>query len=207
MIIIINDPCSYIIRKITFTAIAILALTASAFAAGHSGSCICGKITGTRVTWQIEHTDPRLQQAAAAEMDRWNRYANLISYGQGDGVVGPNNGQNEIVFLTAANANSIWGLDLDSDTFGYTPSSPQSAFGSPGFNQCPIPIGTACGNFTESDVIINADFARGWTTDGPPDFDDDHGPALYGATAVHELGHSLGFHHNFISHRPPVSSR
>jgi hypothetical protein len=185
------------IRKFMVAALALATMATAAFAqTGHSGSCLCGKIAGTKAAWQIEG-NAQLQSAAGAEFDRWNKYVNVFTYAQGDGTAGMNNGKNEIVFATLAQAQQGWGLDLDGDTFGIAPSSPQSAFGSPGFNACPVPALTQCGTFTESDVIVNAEFSRGFITQGPPDFDDANGPALYGATAVHELGHTLGFHHNF----------
>ena len=177
--------------------IAILLLTASSlFAAGHGGSCLCGHISGTKATWQLEFSTQAYKDAAQAEFDRWNKYANVFTTTAGNGTFGIN-GQNEIVFATPTQIHNGYGFNANGDLFGVTPSFPEAAFGNPSFDACPVPVGTNCGTFTESDVLINTDFSRGWTTTGPPDFDDNDGPAFFGATAVHELGHSLGFHHNF----------
>lgn len=56
---------------------------------------------------------------------------------------------------------------------------------------------TGGGSFSETDVIMNSTFTRGWTT-SPPNYSDS-GPAFYIATAIHEMGHALGIHHNFDS--------
>lgn len=87
----------------------------------------------------------------------------------------------------------MYGIHIDRITFAITYMTPLSALGD--FDACPKPPEAICGSFAETDVIMNAEFFRGFRPSGPVDFSDT-GPALYGATAVHELGHSLGFHHN-----------
>ncbi len=179
-------------RFLLATLLAVIA-SHSIQAQGHSGSCTCGGFAVTPVMWEIEHTANAGYAAAAVDVfERWNRYASVFTYRSGDGVMAPN-GTNEIGFLDRATTSARYGINLDRNTFAITFMSPLTAAGD--FDACPKPANAKCGTFDETDVIMNADFARGFRPSGPVDYTD-RAPALYGATAGHELGHALGFHHN-----------
>jgi FG-GAP-like repeat/Bacterial pre-peptidase C-terminal domain len=180
---------SRIVLALSFTA---LLMNVQPAVAQHGGQCACGR-PGVPSAFEIDNGAPWLA-AAQAEFSKWNNYANVFSWVAGD-MVGGRNGKNEIIFFTSQQAHDIYGFNIDANTFGITYINPDSAFGSPSFNACPAPAGTTCGTFTETDVIMNTSFGRGWTTSAPNY--DDTGPANYGATAVHELGHSIGLHHVF----------
>jgi hypothetical protein len=160
----------------------------------HGDWCACGKHSTVPTVFEIDHTTSNWQNAASTSFARWDAYSDVFSWGIGDGASGIN-GKNEIAFFSASEANSEYGFNLDSFTFAVTYMNPKSAFCDPIFDECPMPAGTTCGNFTETDVILNSTFSRGWTTSAP-NFSDS-GPANYVATAIHELGHTLGRHHDF----------
>lgn len=173
--------------------LAALAIATPAAAENNGSWCACGVQSRVPATFEIDHR-PNWQRAARAEFGRWNLYADLFRVRTGDGRAGRNR-KNEIVFFNPEQTSRLYGLVIDVDTFGVTFLSPREAFGNPSFNACPPPTGTTCGRFQETDVIMNSRFGRGWTT-AAPNYQDT-GPALYGATALHELGHAIGLHHLF----------
>lgn len=176
--------------------LALVLLVAAAgplFAQGHEGSCTCGGIATPRVAWQIEHgAQPQYAAPAKAMFDLWNQYIDVFDAGAGDGTARPN-GVDEILFASIAEASASYGITMDRITFAITMIRPMAAAGD--FDACPKPPQASCGTFDETDVIMNADFLHGWRPSGAIDYSDT-APALYAATAVHELGHALGFHHN-----------
>ncbi len=172
--------------------VAMLLLGSKLSGQGHSGSCTCGGPPSVPVSWEIEHADPAYSASAQEVFDRWNSYVDVFNYRPGTGNLRPD-GINEIGFLDIATTSARYGINMDRNTFAITFMSPLTAAGD--FDACPKPPNAICGTFNETDVILNSDFSRGFKASGPVDFTD-RGPALYAATAAHELGHSLGFHHN-----------
>lgn len=154
--------------------------------------CYCGRHPWPPVAYEVKGSGSYLERAETlAQMDYWNRYANIFDPCLESGTGAPNNGINEVsTFITAANAWSSYGVNFDSNDYGIAIFFPLSSFGV--FNECKDFSAINCGNFTESDVLLNANFAGGWTTD-PADFS----KALVQTTALHEVGHSWGAHHVF----------
>lgn len=188
------SACCY--RSTLGLLVVMASLLSAPVAAQHGDWCACGKHKNIPIPFQIDHTISPWQGEAQASFDRWNHYANLFSVSSGSGSSGIN-GINEINFFTEGTIEEVYGFNIDDTFFGITYINPLSAFSSPPFNECPLPSGTTCGTFSETDILMNEDFFRGWTA-SPPNFADT-GPAYYIATAIHELGHALGLHHNFDS--------
>ncbi|HEY0788624.1 MAG TPA: hypothetical protein VGE86_08260, partial [Thermoanaerobaculia bacterium] len=184
-------------KKQLLIALVLVALPTLAFAQGHGGSCGCGKPTGNKIHYQVEmRGDTAYHNATVAELQRWNNYVDVFTYTTGNGTVGLGNGENDLVFIYPNEAAQFYDYEMDENLYGVARLNPMSAFGSPGFNQCPMPAGTSCGTFTETDVLINGGFGAGWTPNLPAGYESGV-PAVLGATIVHEVGHTLGFHHNF----------
>jgi hypothetical protein len=182
-------------RKLILSSIVVLLSAAPSFAQ-HGDWCACGRHSSEPASFQIDHTTAVWQGEAATSFARWDAYSDVFSWAIGNGA-GGSNGINEILFFGPATTFSQYGLVIDTNTFGVTYIDPREAFGDPPFNACPPPSGTTCGFYSETDVVMNTEFSRGWTS-SPPNFDDT-GPANYVATAIHEMGHALGIHHNFDS--------
>ncbi|HEY0139545.1 MAG TPA: hypothetical protein VGF48_01545 [Thermoanaerobaculia bacterium] len=179
----------------TLTVLAALALnivaSASLFAQGaRTASCGCGVPGQMPTNWLVRHADAAFQQAAAQSFNLWNTYVDVHrpTVGTGGLDFDLGNGQNEILFF---DFSEIPGFDPS--TVGFAPSLPGTAFGN--FNACPAPAGVACGqSFLEMDVLLSANL--NWHTNRP-NIDDPRDAGYYHSTAVHEIGHGMGFHHNF----------
>lgn len=87
---------------------------------------------------------------------------------------------------------------MQSSLYGVALMEPSSAFGN--FKECESmgspngqPSGQGCTTWTQADVLINASFSSGWTTS----YTAYDGKAVVATTVLHEVGHTLGFHHVF----------
>lgn len=172
-------------------------LILSAFTYAQSGwvnneGCYCGYYPTAPVAFISKGSGGYSEkQATLDQMTYWDQYASIFSGSTGYGLGAPNNGINEVnTFITAAEAGSKYGLIIDPTLYGYTVIIPKSNFGS--FDDCRNFSSSGCGAFIETDILMNANYSTGWTTD-PKDFS----RALVQATALHELGHAWGAHHVF----------
>lgn len=179
--------------KRVFAAFALILVSGAAYAQRTAG-CACGSPATVPTPWTIRHSDPNAQAAAQASFGLWNTYVDMFRATSSPAAYDVNtnlgNNVNEIAFV---DFSTVPGLDPDT-IVGYTPMDPDGAFGSPSFNACPMPAGTACGTITEADVWLNNKMP--WN-DSPPNINEPGFVGYYAGTAVHELGHSLGLHHNF----------
>jgi hypothetical protein len=180
------------------TLFVLLSAAPSLLAQGHGGGCACGRNVDFRADWQIDHPDVSgLRAAARVEFEKWNRYVDVMTFANGDVAVSYNHGINELAFLDSDTLEAVYGIRFGDGTYGITLPRPFSAFGD--FDSCHTrPAAPACGTFLESDIALNVEFPLGWDIAGPPSWDTD-APAYYGTTVAHEMGHALGFHHNFTN--------
>lgn len=161
--------------------------SSAALFAQRTDSCSCGIPSQVPTPVIIRHVDSGFQQGALEAVNNWNQYVDVFRPTLQQGSFDFGNGVSEIYFY---DLTQIFGMDGNS-VLGYTPSLPQGAFGD--FNECPRPPGAVCGSeMTEADVLMNNSF--NWQLTRPGLGEDG---TYYQATSTHELGHALGFHHNF----------
>ncbi len=158
--------------------------------------CWCGYQTSLVRTYKVVGKSSVLadRQAGADAIDYWNRYCTLfnVTVDSGNGL-GGQNGTNELnVFINSTDSQNIYGFTMAGSLYGRAVMFPNASFGS--FNECKDFSGSGCGAFNETDVVVNLGFQSGWTNDW---FADGGSPALVQTTALHEVGHTLGFHHVF----------
>jgi PKD repeat protein len=194
-------------RIVLFLALAAAAFPSMLLAQANSGrvngeGCWCGYGTGMPRNLVIrgKSSSAAMKQAAADAINEWNRYAKVlnVTVDTTDTLGKLGNGVGEVnVFINPADALSVYGMTMEPSLFGVAVIAPEANFGN--FNGCKDYVSTGCGPFIESDVLVNAAFASGWTEDWFA-FGASQGSsnaAVVHATAIHEEGHSLGLHHVF----------
>ncbi|MGE5347590.1 MAG: PKD domain-containing protein [Acidithiobacillales bacterium] len=161
--------------------------------------CWCGYQTGIVRNYVVRGTGTTADKQAAADMlNEWNRYVRLFNVSvDGGGGLGSRNGVNELnVFISSDQSMAQYGFEMEPGLFGRAVMFPDASFGS--FNECVDYKPDGCSSFTETDVVINADFGGGWTPDWYAIGNDQRGgKAIIQATVLHEAGHTLGLHHIF----------
>ncbi len=170
--------------------------------AGHPDQegCWCGYQTNAPRSYVIrgKGSDSGQKEAAADMLREWNRYVDLFTPSVDlTQSLGSRNGVNEVnLFITSAESETIYGVSVEPKAFGIAVIYPDEGFGH--FNECSGFKTTDCGPFTETDVVVNADYSAGWTGDWfAKGNDKGGGAALVQTTVLHEVGHTLGLHHVF----------
>lgn len=155
--------------------------------------CYCGTYNPYPVNYISRGNGTAAERNATRDqMNYWNLYSTIYTPSVDTGLGAPGNGLNEVnTFITSSDKVSIYGgLPMQPDLYGMAIIIPEDNFG--GFDFCDEFDATGCDDFTETDVIINAGFQNGWTTDP-----NDYSSALVQTTALHEIGHTWGAHHVF----------
>jgi PKD repeat protein len=194
-----------------FASVLLLAAPCAALAQASASSgwvnnqegCWCGYQTSLPRTYKVVGKSSVLadRQAGADAIDYWNRYCTLFNVQVDSGNnLGGQNGTNELdVFISSTDSQSIYGFTMTGTLFGRAVMFPNANFGN--FNECKDFVGSGCGGFNETDVVVNLGFQSGWTNDwfayGADSDSGNHNPAIIQTTALHEVGHTLGFHHVF----------
>lgn len=179
-----------------FFALSLTVPTNTALAASgwvNSQGCYCGTYSTVPVDYISRGCGSAAHRNATQDqMSYWNRYAAIYTPSVATGLGEPGNGRNEVnTFISASDAISNYGYSMDPSLYGVAIIQPQANFG--GFDSCDEFDASGCDDFAETDVLINAAFASGWTTDP----DNACNPALVQTTALHEIGHTWGAHHVF----------
>jgi PKD repeat protein len=145
-----------------------------------------------------KYTTLEERQAGGDTIGEWNRIATLFQVEvepNADKLGAPGNGTNELnILISSADTQSIYGFAMDGNLYGRGVMEPSANFGN--FNECKDFSSAGCGPYTQTDVVMNAGFSHNWTADWYQDGGGQN-PALIQTTAIHEVGHTLGFHHVF----------
>lgn len=154
--------------------------------------CYCGTYASEPVSYISKGSGTTAERNASRDqMIYWNEYSTIYTPSVGTGTGAPANGLNEVnTFISSTDAVSIYNYTMDPNLYGVAIIQPSANFGI--FNECKDFTATNCADFTETDVLINASFSSGWTTDP-----NDYSSALVQTTALHEIGHTWGAHHVF----------
>ncbi|MEW6368828.1 MAG: hypothetical protein AB1714_29720 [Acidobacteriota bacterium] len=188
-------------RKIAMILTVVLAAAAPALAQTSADwyGCWCGGYsTQPKTVYCYEGSG--FSGGCTSQINYWNTHGGVFSLGTNLTAIGaPGNGKSEINCpITSSQASSVYGYTMQSSLYGVALMEPSSAFGN--FNACEDigspngqPSGYGCASWTQADVLVNSGFSSGWTTS----YTAYNGKAVVQTTVLHEVGHTLGFHHVF----------